>query len=470
MQETFLSVGIDIGTTTTQLIFSKITMENRSRSSSIPETRITGKELLYKSDIYFTPLVSQNQIDVLSLQKIISSEYERSGIKRSDVSTGAVIITGESARKENAEEVVSVLSGFAGDFVVSTAGPDLESVLAGWGSGAGELSKSRTGLIINFDIGGGTTNAAVFFNGEIVDSFALDIGGRLIKLDDSGCISYISERLEPVIQKMGLNIFVGKKAEFAELIRVAERLSEMFIELISQKELAEDANRLFIGHGYKGLRIDNIMFSGGVSEYIYSNEEIDTLEKSAKFKDIGPLLGYYIRQTFSACKMNLLQPREKIRATVVGAGNYSLSVSGNTVTFDNDLLPLKNIPVIKLFGNHEEEDIEIIFERISTKNILYQGETTAIAFRGKRSPGYHEIRRMACQIIDGTKNSNGLLIIIVENDFAKALGQMIRIMLDDGKPVICLDRVRVSDGNYIDIGRQVAGVVPIVVKTLIFNS
>ncbi len=470
MQEIFTSVGIDIGTTTTQLIFSRITMESKGRGSAIPETRIVDKEIIYKSPIYFTPFVSQYQIDVLTLKKIISTEYECSGIGRDEVLTGAVIITGESARKENAQEVVNALSVFAGDFVVSTAGPDLESILAGWGAGAGELSKLCTGSVINFDIGGGTTNAAVFFNGEVIDSFALDIGGRLIKLDENGYISYISNRLKPVLHSLESNLFVGMRAEFVDLKRVADRLSGMFIELILQKELTKDTNKLFIGHGHKKLKVDHIMFSGGVSEYIYGSENIDTLEKSTKFKDIGPLLGYCIRQTFSALKISLLPPSERIRATVVGAGNYSLGVSGSTVTFNNENLPIKNIPVIKLFGDHEEEEIGSIYKRILSKNTMFQDEPTAIAFRGRRCPGYQDIRSMACQIIEATKDSKNPIIVITESDFAKALGQTILIMLHNSKPVICLDGIKVSDGSYIDIGRQTAGVVLVVVKTLIFNS
>lgn len=468
MKEELMSVGIDIGTTTTQLIFSRIFMESTGRYGFIPVTRITDKVVVHRSGIFFTPLVSPTRIDVPSLMEIISSEYDRSGIRRKDINTGAVIITGETARKENAAEVLHSLAGYAGDFVVSTAGPDLESILAGWGAGAGEMSRKETGSIINFDVGGGTTNAAVFFNGEVMDSFALDIGGRLVRFDEKGNVTYISEKIIHIIKKLGLDIKTGQKARFSDINALAGRLADMFLELISAKDLKEDTKKLFIGHENKKLRCDNIMFSGGVAEYIYGNEVVDTIEKATRFKDFGPLLGYCIRKAVNS-KVLLKEPGEKIRATVIGAGNYSMSVSGNTVAFDEELLPLKNIPVLKLFGNREEEETAKISDILAEKLKLYSGDAAAIAFRGPKCPGYRDIKDIALQIVEGTRDYDEPLVIIVENDFAKALGQTIRGITGGKKPLICLDRIRAGETNCIDIGKPVAGVIPVVLKTLIFN-
>ena len=95
---------------------------------------------------------------------------------------GAVIITGETARKSNSSKVLQALSGYAGDFVVATAGPDLESIIAGKGAGTETLSREHRGNIVNFDIGGGTSNLAMFRAGDVVDTACFDIGGRLIKI------------------------------------------------------------------------------------------------------------------------------------------------------------------------------------------------------------------------------------------------------------------------------------------------
>ena len=126
-----LSVGIDIGTSTTQVIFSRITMDNMAGYFSAPRIAITGKELIYKSKIHFTPLKTPVLLDGDGVRDIVAAEFAQAGFRPEDVDTGAVIITGESARKENAAVVLEKLSSFAGEFVVSTAGPDLESVIAG---------------------------------------------------------------------------------------------------------------------------------------------------------------------------------------------------------------------------------------------------------------------------------------------------------------------------------------------------
>lgn len=468
MREELISVGIDVGTTTTQVIFSRLVLENRGRAGTLPDARITDKEILYRSAIHFTPLASADRIDTAALRNIVMEEYTRSGMKKGDISAGAVIITGETARKQNAADVLNSMSGFAGDFVVGTAGPDLEAILAGWGAGAGELSKTVTGRIVNFDIGGGTTNAAVFFNGEIQDAFALDIGGRLIRLDKGGRITYISARLIPVLQRLGMDITVGRRPSFTDLERICIRLADMFSALIKPMEPEEDMRSLFIGHGQKGLAVDGIMFSGGVAEFIYSDDRVDTLDKAAEYGDIGPLLGYCIRRRMAEENIHLLVPKEKIRATVIGAGNHSLHVSGSTVDWADTLLPMKNIPVIRLFGEKEEEAVSTIGTRILEKRALYPEDTPAIAFQGPKSPSYRELTVMAGEIAYGTNGMEGPLIILVEHDFAKALGQTLRSRIGS-RPVICLDRIRAEDGNYIDLGKPTAGIIPVVIKTLLFH-
>ena len=134
MHEIIKSVGIDIGTSTTQLIFSELTIENEASNYVVPRINIVDKKVTYRSKIYFTPLLDQKTIDAEKVKEIIEKEYQDAGMKPEDLSTGAVIITGETARKQNANVVLDTLSNLAGDFVVATAGPDLESVLSARGA------------------------------------------------------------------------------------------------------------------------------------------------------------------------------------------------------------------------------------------------------------------------------------------------------------------------------------------------
>ena len=205
MKEEIVSVGIDIGTSTTQLVFTRITLENIASGARVPQIKIISKDVFYRSEIYFTPLLSQSEIDAEKVKQIIQDEYRKAGVFIKDVSTGAVIITGETARKSNAKEVLNALSGMAGDFVVATAGPDLESVIAGKGAGAMDYSEKNNTAVYNLDIGGGTTNIALFKNGEVIDTTCMDIGGRLIKFKDSSLeITYIFKKFEKLIDDMKL--------------------------------------------------------------------------------------------------------------------------------------------------------------------------------------------------------------------------------------------------------------------------
>ena len=470
MEQVILSAGIDLGTTTSQVIFSRIKLENISYTA-VPEIRIKEKEIIYKSGIYFTPLTESNHIDIPALKDILQQEYQQAGIRREDISTGAVIITGETSRKENAQQALQGLSAEAGDFVVAEAGPDLESVLAGFGSGAAAASRIWDGEVINFDIGGGTTNAAVFCNEEIKDSFAMDIGGRLVRLDQLGKIIYISDRLMPLIQELSLPLTVGMTADHAVLKLLTDALAEVLLHICQGQELTAVEEKLFINHGIDYRKYNRVMFSGGVAECIYDSGldgENFSVQTISKYGDIGPLLGASIRQIFSQEKeIIVLEPREKIRATVIGAGSYSVRLSGSTVIMDDSCVPLKNVPVLRL--DHPER-VEELKEEYNLKRRLYpESQQVAISFAGKRSPEYTAVKAVAKVLADITQNEGDILLVIVEQDFAKALGMLLRQFAKQ-RHIICLDRIHAVEGDYVDIGKSVSGIVPVAVKTLIFKS
>lgn len=226
-ESTILSVGIDIGTSTTQVIFSRLTFKNSAGYFAVPHIAIVDKAVVYKSDIYMTPLKNQVMIDGERVRDIVAGEFKKSGYTPADTQTGAVIITGESARKENSEIVLRELSDFAGEFVVSTAGPDLEAIIAGKGSGARQYSIDYQCTVANLDIGGGTTNVVLFDSGEVIAKGCVDIGGRLIKVDENGRIAYISDSVAKMMVGDGLSMSVGDEADYKKLYRVGEIMSEL---------------------------------------------------------------------------------------------------------------------------------------------------------------------------------------------------------------------------------------------------
>jgi ethanolamine utilization protein EutA len=468
LENEIYSIGVDIGTSTTEVIISKLKIKYVLTTSLIKETVIEAKKIIYKSPIVFTPLLDEVTIDFDEVRDIVSEAFKESGVDKSSISTGAVIITGETARKENASEVSRKLSEYLGSFVVATAGPKLESLLAGYGSGASYLSKKLNRKVINIDIGGGTTNIAIFNCGQCEQTFALDIGGRLIRFDEQGRVAYISKRIEFLLKDMNIDIKLGKITELIELKTLCKKLTKCLVEICCLSELGEDTKRLFISEKFEPFKVDYISFSGGVGEYIGQAEENIQFEDVLLHNDIGPLLGATISKEFENYRKMFMTPKEKIRATVIGAGNHSLTISGSTITFDKDILPLKNIPIIKLFN--ENEDIREIYVQEKKKIIMYGNTEIAVSLKGPRSPSYEELKVISDEIIKLFENICGPIIILLENDFAKALGQVISLNLKNKREIICLDKISTNNGDYIDIGLPIGNAIPVVIKTLIYNS
>lgn len=477
MKEELLSVGIDIGTSTTQLVFSKLIVENTASSFSVPRISIVDKEIIYRSDVYFTPLISNTEIDALKVKDIVELEYKKAAIDKKEIKTGAVIITGETARKENANEVLHILSGFAGDFVVATAGPDLESIISAKGAGAHIYSKEKSTTVVNIDIGGGTSNLALFNRGEVIETGCLDVGGRLIKIDkNSKKITYISPKIQRIIKDKNFNINLGDVAKKDNLMPIINEMVKYLEVSVGLSEQDEYFDYIITNKTIElKEKITCISFSGGVADYIYNEHSCDDY---FKYGDVGILLGEAIKNSRLCRDLRLLKSLETIRATVVGAGFHTTEISGSTITYTQDSFPMKNLPIIKLSLEEEAQEVEEFKNAIKEKLQWFKLENdlqkVALGLKGKKNPSFKDVQRYAESICKGLEEiiSRKLpLVIVVENDMAKVLGQAIYSLMNFKKDVICIDSIKVENGDYIDIGKPIADgkVLPVVVKTLVFK-
>ena len=340
MSDILRSVGLDVGTTSTQMIFSELTVENKASGFAVPEMEIARRDIRYRSPVYFTPLLDESHVDAGALRELVAEEYRKAGIRRESVDTGAIIITGETSRKENARAVLDALSDFAGEFVVATAGPDLESVLAAKGAGAVDYSQRTGKTVLHMDIGGGTSNLALIRDGKIERTGCLNVGGRLLKFDGGGTVTYVS----PVLTGL-CGLKPGDKASPGQVKPVAEILTqalEMAAGLREETPLLEQLTTREAGR-FDPCREKELVisFSGGVADCI--EKELPWLE----FGDIGPILGQTIRES-RLCGGEFTLGSETIRATVIGAGCHSAQLSGSTVFHQNVPFPLKNVPVVSL--------------------------------------------------------------------------------------------------------------------------
>lgn len=476
MSASMLSVGIDIGTTTTQVIFSRLEMENVASYFSVPRIEIVRKEVVYNGEIHFTPLLSQTLIDGDGVRAIIETEFRRAGFSPRDTDSGAVIITGEAARKENAGVILDLMSGMAGDFVVSTAGPDLESVMAGKGSGAQKYSANNGRLTANLDVGGGTTNIAVFDAGDTVGVGCLDIGGRLIRLDSSGRIDYVSPRIELAFAEAGVRIEPGQRADetaIAKIAAIMNRVLEEALGLIPPSPLLGQLRT----PGSATLRLDRLVeavsFSGGVAECVYTPEK-----DPFRYGDMGVLLGRAVAAGRLVRTGRLFRPAETIRATVIGAGTYTTTVSGSTITFTADVFPQKNLPVLSLPAGMEDAIFRGEYAELAQKAAWFLGQhdgrQLVLAMQGKENPSYGELTAAAgsiVQALDDLLPPDAPILVSLEHDIAKALGQCMDNVPPGARRVVCIDGVRLRDGDFLDMGAPLMGgvVIPVIVKTLVFG-
>lgn len=473
-----LSVGIDVGTSTTQVVFSKLQMDNAGGYFSVPRVAIVDKEVVYKSEVYMTPLKTDVLIDTDALRDIVAAEFRKAGYRPEDTDSGAVIITGESARKENSDAVLKSLSDFAGDFVVSAAGPDMESLIAGKGSGAWQYSMDHHCRVANLDIGGGTTNVVLFEDGETLARGCLDIGGRLICMNPQGIITKVSPAAAVMAQAAGVSVSVGDRCDELKLTAVTRQMAAALNAYLGVGTKDIDAIlRQIKTPGSSDFpvpeKVQAVFFSGGVADLIY-HESADTWA----YGDIGVLLGRAIRESRLFTDFQKMEPGETIRATVVGAGTYTTTISGSTITYSDDIFPLKNIPVIKLDEELQEAcfagETEPVIQRIQWVLGQNDEEHFILAMPGKRNPGYMEMKRAAAsirQIMDRVQPPGEPILLVIESDIAKAMGQMIRQQPDLKRQVVAIDSIHVEDSEYVDMGKPMMNgmVIPVVVKTLIFG-
>lgn len=452
MAEELLSVGLDVGTTTTQMILSKIRIRNRAGGFAVPEMEITDRQVVYRSPVEFTPLIREELVDAGGVRRFLEREYAAAGITWQDVDSGAVIITGETSRKENAAAVLKELAQQAGDFVVATAGPDLESVLAAKGAGAVAFSEETGKKVLHMDIGGGTANLALIKKGRITATGCLNVGGRLLKFDERGRIYYVS----PVLRKF-TELKPGdmlRQEQAREIAQLLTRVLEAAAGLGEWDHCCEAF--LTAGTGaVKDVEGAVISFSGGVADCI--RQRISWQE----YGDLGPLLGQAIAQS-SLCGGEYRLGSETIRATVIGAGCHSARLSGSTVYVSGVKLPMKNLPVTT-FTEAALQDPQAVRRRLAQ-----QESRGVIAMKGLRAPCYEQVTGLADRIAELV--GDGPCYIALEEDMAKALGHALALRLPPGTPCMCLDRLRFPENSYLDVGLPIGPALPVVIKTLVLEK
>lgn len=478
------STGIDIGTSTTKMIVSRLKLVRASSSLSLPRYVIADRQLLYTSPIYSTPLINEDEVDAGSISAILTKEFVNAGMTKSDLKTGAVIITGETATKNNASKLIHFLAERSGDFIVATAGAHLEAHLAGKGAGADQRSNEVKGVVANIDVGGGTANAAMFQRGKMIGTVNFHVGGRLIQINERGTVLHVSPSLRPWLEWRGIKLELGRLVTLALLKEICHSLSRTVLDYmagVGSSDEAEGIRALLLGEGISQVPIiEEWMVSGGIGLLMKSPPPV-SLAETAIHGDIGPLLAHSMHECMNAYPIRIVQAKETVRATVIGAGMQSTEISGATVHLDAKLLPIRNLPVLKVEVTAPMQDnslllAEFLQETMQAGAKLFDQEGSppfALALCGLTIVHYSLLQRLSEHIYSSFIHyfpNSEVVAVICESDIAQALGQALQKRCGDCPKVICIDQIRVEHGDYVDLGEPISGImIPVVVKTLVFS-
>lgn len=445
----------------------------RDEGSATRRFLIKDRRVIYEGRIIDTPLLDDRTIDIDQLADFLKSEYDTAGIAPEDIQTGAVIITGETARKQNAQQIVEVLSKDAGKFVAATAGPNFESVIAALGSAATRRSRETGQTILSCDIGGGTSNSAISVDGRIVSTSCVSVGGRLLAVNDEGRIWRLADPVQKVIANLGWQYEVGDRITKKAIDTIATKLAEVLVEVITRPAESELAQMLMLTGDLDFKReIDVYSFSGGVAELMYGG--------NSQHQDIGPLLARKIKALMKRHALKVVEPENKIRATVIGAGAHTLSISGSSGFSDANLtLPVKNIPVLRVDVEQaklSEPHVVIEMNRAFKRFDLQEGEqVVALYFKDPVRNHYARLELFARSVEAALPNSiaNSIpIILIFEGDIACSVGNVMRRETGLKTNLLTLDELELREGDWIDIGHPLVDdqVFPVTVKSLVFHQ
>jgi ethanolamine utilization protein EutA len=467
------SVGIDIGSSTSHLIFSLITLRREGASLS-GKFKVTNREVLYRSPIMLTPYVSPTKIDTDKVNQFIHDAYDQAGLTPEDVDTGAVIITGEALKKENAQPIVEFFAKYSGKFICAAAGHNHEALLAAYGSGAVDLSKSERKTVLNVDMGGGTTKFSLIEDGVVTQTASINIGARLIAFDEKSRITRIEGAGRIMMKEIGYPMEVGQVITDEQKAEFGAYMAKLLFEMIERGPTSAMAKRLMVTPPfvkYAGLNhVDHIVFSGGVSEHVYDHDR-------TAYGDIGPILGKNVQFYLQRLPQGVLrEPIEGIRATVIGAGEYTIQASGNTSYVSHQgALPVHGLKVIQAVIRQSESVADALRQSLKKFDLSCFTAGLALSLTVDGVPDYQSVRRIAegiVEILSDAEDSRCPLYLTLDLDIAKSLGGILKDEFKISREIIAVDGIEVGDLDYIDIGEclGITEVIPVTVKSLMFPT
>ncbi|HEY4746339.1 MAG TPA: ethanolamine ammonia-lyase reactivating factor EutA [Steroidobacteraceae bacterium] len=467
------TIGIDIGSSTSHLLFAKVLLERQTQGLSSRFT-VVHRQVLWRSPIMLTPFLPDGTIDAAALGAFIQKAYGEAGFARQDIDSGAVILTGEAIKKKNAQAIDELFAAEAGKFVCATAGHKLECTLAAHGAGAVRLSKERDECVLHVDIGGGTTKLALIDRGVIIGVAAFAVGGRLLATDEGGVWTRVDDSARLVAQELGLATDPATLADVAVRRKIAQRLAAIAADYILDAPRDALGRTLLLTEDLaRPVTPVAITFSGGVSEYVFGYEE-------REYGDIAKLLAAALGEELKRRGSPVvIDPGQRIRATVIGASQFTVQVSGKTIYLpDPGVLPVHNVPVVQagldLAGAFDPAVLTAAIGASLRRMDLAPDSRMAIAFAWHGDPDYGRIAAAGRAIVaavapDGRRSQP--LLLMIDGDVGRTFGQFLRNELGLTGDLVSIDGVQLAELDFVDVGELISppGVVPVVIKSLLFS-
>ena len=462
-------LGLDFGSTTSSALIASAKV---ARSSATGHMQLDDVQVIYKSEPVFTPFVKQN-IDTEKVAKLITSWLNESDVSIKDIFSGGSMITGLAAQADNAAALSKLILEMVGESVIATADdPCLESWLAFKGS-CGALSRYHADTpIINFDIGGGTTNVALGnialgVNGDALQTGCYFIGARHFQFVAGGYqLTALSSYGAALLKSLNI------KKQIGAFLNAAEVASIMGFYVSALKAIALGDKPFFnspIAQKHMQVAIEikpktkaNIAFSGGVGELLYKISAGETLPTTTFYGDFGIDFALAIsRSALLSADLKTCIPEHKGRATVVGLTLHSTAISGNTIYLPKpDCLPLRDLPIIaKLAADAPMEQWQNAFTLTAKRPAGACIQITAC------NKTLEQVRTLAIQIKHALQASKYApsqpIVILLEANIGKALGNYISNWGQLDYNLIVIDEVALRDAHFVHIGRIQQGMIPV---------
>jgi ethanolamine utilization protein EutA len=456
-------IGLDFGTTTSSAVVAAAGL----RRTATGRMELDYPEEIFRSEMVFTPLLPDDRLDMVHVERLLDGWLDAGRVQPGELFGGGVLLTGLTAQKVNAQALVQLVRRRLGETLVATADdPCLESWLAFMGSCA-ELSRAHPDqVILNLDIGGGTTNLALGRNREVLRTGCLFLGARHVQVVPA---TYRIIKLSPYAHAMfaHLGIIKGVGEELSQV--EVEALVSFYITLLEEvctgkAKATPILKRLEQVPLQMPLDLNQVAvtFSGGVGELVYRHLQGEPWPATTFYGDLGIDLAQRIVETPTWQEsLQNYRPRSGGRATVYGLLRHTTEVSGTTLFLhDPTVLPLADLPI---FGSLQAGSSEAqVRDMLTLVRRSSRGGCVQVRLESQDLAAVRGLGQRLAQVLheDAFPHKHPLVLLVQEN-LGKVLGHYVTRWGALPLQVLVIDEVSLKNAHFVQIGLPHHQVVPV---------